>query len=309
MLKIKEGKITRPLKAVFYGPEGVGKSTLAAQCPEPLFIDTEGGTDQLEVRRVGPPENWNELISTINEVARDPDVCRTLVIDTIDWAEQLAVRHVCIKNVVNSIEAIPYGKGYVYVADEMGRLLAACDAVIASGKNVVILAHAKMRKQELPDEAGSFNRWELKLSRHAAPLVKEWSDLLLFLNFQTYVVTTDSGSHKAQGGRRVMFTSHHPCWDGKNRAGLPERIDMDYGAIAPLFAGGKAESRPIDVLRARMADAGVTDGQLQAVVAARTQKYDADVPVADYDPAFIRDWCVPHFDKIVNMIREENDNG
>ena len=52
MLNIIEGKEERALKVVIYGPEGIGKSTFAGQFPYPLFIDTEGGTSNLNVRRI-----------------------------------------------------------------------------------------------------------------------------------------------------------------------------------------------------------------------------------------------------------------
>jgi len=39
------------MKVVLYGPEGIGKSTLAAQFPRPLFIDTEGSTKFMDVPR------------------------------------------------------------------------------------------------------------------------------------------------------------------------------------------------------------------------------------------------------------------
>lgn len=81
--------------------------------------------------------------------------------------------------------------------------------------NVIITAHAKMRKFEQPDEMGAYDRWEMKLTRQVAPLLKEWSDMLLFCNYKTFVVTPDEGKNKVQGGKRVIYTSHHPCWDAK----------------------------------------------------------------------------------------------
>lgn len=32
-----------------------------------------------------------------------------------------------------------------------------------------------------------------------------------------------------------MYTTHHPCWDAKNRDDLPEELQLDYSAIAHLF--------------------------------------------------------------------------
>ena len=50
-MKIITGKIASPKKVLIYGPEGIGKSTFAAQFPEPVFIDTEGSTKDMDVAR------------------------------------------------------------------------------------------------------------------------------------------------------------------------------------------------------------------------------------------------------------------
>nr|MBP8641320.1 ATP-binding protein [Oscillospiraceae bacterium] len=197
MLNIISGKLNRAQKVVIYGSEGIGKSTLAAQFPSPLFIDTEGGADHMDVRRISRPTGWDELIADVNEVAKTPGVCESLVLDTADWAERLAINEVCKKNKWQSLETPGYGRGYTYLSEEFGRLLSALDEVIAAGINVVITAHAKMRKFELPDEMGSYDRWEMKLSKQVAPLLKEWCDMLLFLNYKTFVVSTESNTKKA----------------------------------------------------------------------------------------------------------------
>ena len=76
MLNIIEGKEKRPLKIVIYGPEGIGKSSLASKMPFPLFIDTEGSTSSLDVRRIKCNKSWNELIDVIKEVQKLPIICK-----------------------------------------------------------------------------------------------------------------------------------------------------------------------------------------------------------------------------------------
>ena len=44
-MQITRGKRARAQKVVIYGPEGIGKSTFAAEFPNAVFIDTEGSTD------------------------------------------------------------------------------------------------------------------------------------------------------------------------------------------------------------------------------------------------------------------------
>ena len=122
----------------------------------------------------------------------------------------------------------------------------AVQEVVDSGINVVLTAHAQMRKFEQPDELGAYDRWELKLgkktSSQISPLVKEWADMVLFANYKTYAVAVDKDGKKfkAQGGDRVMYTTHHPCWDAKNRDGLPPEMPFEYSGIAYLFADVKS---------------------------------------------------------------------
>lgn len=234
-MEIIKGRIPKPVKCLIYGPEGIGKSTLASKFPDAVFIDTEGSTSHMDVMRFPDPGTWTQLLNTVREAAGE-DACKTLVIDTADWAERLCIAHVLAVNKWSSIEAPGYGKGYVYIKEEFSKLLDLLTILISKGKNVVLTAHSQMRKFEQPDELGAYDRWELKLSKQVAPLVKEWADMILFCNYKTMVVNVDNqgaqkGKNKAQGGRRIMYTQHHPCWDAKNRFGLPEELDMDYEAI------------------------------------------------------------------------------
>lgn len=322
-MRITSGKVIRPQKVVIYGAEGIGKSTLAAQFPNPLFIDTEGGTAQLDVRRIEKPGSFDELISIVNEVAAAPNICKTLILDTADWAEQMCIAGVCAKYKKTGIEDFGYGKGYTYLSEEYSRLLNAFDSVIAAGIHVVITAHAKMRKFEQPDEMGAYDRWEMKLSKQVAPLLKEWCDLLLFCNYKTFVVTAQNDTKKVQGGKRVMYTSHHPCWDAKNRHGLPEEIELDYGNIAHIFgktvavpkvapvtdtepAPSETAPTPLEQVRALMVQSQVAEQELQAVVAQKGH-FSGMVPVESYPEAFLTGWVIPHWQKIVETIEADPD--
>lgn len=239
-MNIISGKIDKAQKVVIYGPEGIGKSTMASHFPNPVFIDTEGSTNNMDIRRTEKPSSWPMLLDQVTYFKKNPGVAGTLVIDTADWAEQLCTDYICAKSKKSGIEDFGYGKGYVYLQEEFGRLLNLLTDLINIGIHVVITAHATMRKFEQPDEMGAYDRWELKLSKKTAPLLKEWSDMLLFANYKTYVINVDDqgakdGKNKAQGGKRTMYTTHHVCWDAKNRHGLPDELPFDYSSIAHIF--------------------------------------------------------------------------
>ena len=249
-MEIIRGKVPCAKKVTCYGPEGIGKSTFASHFPDPVFIDTEGSTKEMDVARFKKPSSWAMLLEQVRYTRDHHDLCKTLVIDTVDWAEQMCIEHVCDKHQKSGLESFGYGSGYVYVREEFGRFLNSLEEVVEQGVNVVLTAHAMLRKFEQPDEMGAYDRWELKLgkktSSQTSPLVKEWSDALLFANYKTWSVAVDDKGkkRKAQGGKRVMHTQHHPCWDAKNRYGLPEETEFDYGVIRHIIepGGGTAAS-------------------------------------------------------------------
>ncbi|TVX11493.1 ATP-binding protein, partial [Streptococcus pneumoniae] len=143
-MQITRGKRARAQKIVIYGPEGIGKSTFAAEFPNAVFIDTEGSTDNMDVARLDKPTSWTMLINEIAFIKANPTECGTLVIDTIDWAESMAVNYICSQHGKQGIEDFGWGKGYTYVQEEMGRFLNSLSDLVDMGINVVLTAHAQI---------------------------------------------------------------------------------------------------------------------------------------------------------------------
>ncbi|AXB81761.1 ATP-binding protein [Megasphaera hexanoica] len=332
-MKIISGKIIKPQKVVIYGPEGIGKSTFAAQFPKPLFIDTEGSTSHLEVDRLPRPTSWQMLRQYIKDLKGDTMGYRTLVIDTADWAERLCEEAVCQKYNKEGLETFGYGKGYTYVKEEFGRMLDGLSDLIDAGMNVVLTAHSIIRKFELPEETGAYDRYELKLGNKAgnqcAALAKEWADMVLFANYKEIVITSKDGKKKVSGGQRVMHTLHNPCWDAKNRHNLPEELPFDYVQIAqcipsketakktipapaePPAPPEQPKEEPVPVsddgipkaLADLMAANNVTAQDIQQAVAHKGY-FPADMPLKDYPNDFVMGCLVGAFPQMLKVIQD-----
>lgn len=335
--EIIEGPRRRPQRLLVYGPEGIGKSTLASQMPDPIFIDAEDGTDQLPVVRLERPKDWATLLDEVRFLARDHCGASTVVVDTADAAERLCQRHVCDEAKKDSIESWGYGKGYVIAKEEFSNLLTELDGCVASGLNVVVVCHSTMRKFERPDESGAYDRFELKLDKRVAALVKEWADAVLFCDWETFVTTDDSGRAKASGGRRIIRCDHAPTWDAKNRWGLPDTLALDADGIAMVRShmttadeagpAPQAEARPttqmaLDDIKAerdrrsrlpsgfsallrKMEADDVSVDEVEVAMVARGKRR-AGQRMEDWEQPFV-DWLVEQWPAALAIIRQQRE--
>ena len=73
--------------------------------------------------------------------------------------------------------------------------------------------------------------------------------MLLFANYKTTVITDPKTNKKVgTGGERVMYTSHTPSWDAKNRFDLPSELPFEYKSIEHIFFEPHvAKDMPIDL--------------------------------------------------------------
>lgn len=333
--EIVDGPVQRAQRLLIYGPEGIGKSTMASQMPDPIFIDVESGTGHLYVRRMPDPTDWDMLLDEIRAVTEDPDGASSIVIDSIDAAERLCQAAVCETAKKPSIESWGYGKGYVIAAERFQELLDALDGCIHDGVNVILIAHSQMRKFERPDEAGAYDRFEVKLNKHVASKCKEWADAVLFLDYETFVSVDDNGKGKASGGKRVIRTSHNVSWDAKNRWGLPDKLLLDEGGIAkvrenvPVRDGSsqpqpKPQPKPKPKPKAQpqaqepkpktsapkalaplfeaCGSSGIRPEEVKAVMVEKGKR-DKSQPIVEWEAPFVQ-WLVKQWPKVTQLVEE-----
>lgn len=250
-IPIKKGKQARAQRITIYGPEGIGKSTLAAFAPSPLFVDTEMGTGQLDVNRVEAYE-FAHVTATINALLTGEHEYKTLVLDTTDNLKRYCEEAVMNENKWDSLEKPGYGKGFRVAFERFKLLIGLLDQLIFKGINVVNICHTKVLRITPPDSA-DYNKYCLKVSDSnkenddSRLFLKEWSDCVLFCNYDT---TVNSSQQKAVKHERVIHTTSSPAWEAKNRYNLPETMPMTAESMQAIFAaacGGTPQASPAQV--------------------------------------------------------------
>lgn len=238
-MNIEKGKKELPIKGIVYGVEGIGKTTFASKFPRPLIIDVENGSWQMNVDRICP-QTYAEFKAIIKELTADAQGYQTLVIDSADWLEKMMIQHICQCANIDCIEKYEkgFGKGWNKLCEDWGSLLDTLDRIrTKNGVNLLFIGHSKIKRYEPADDS-AYDRYTLNMSDKTGELLKKWSDLTLFVKYDTYTVEENGKIKVKGGGKRVMHTSFHPCWDAKNRFGLPEKLDLDFAKIAHIIPAG-----------------------------------------------------------------------
>lgn len=228
-----------PSRLVLHGVEGVGKTSFAAFAPKPIFLMARGetGLETLidsgrlpEIPHFPESMDWSEAISQIEWLTNAEHEYRTLVIDTLNGLERLCHEHVCQRDYQGKWDKsgfLSYMQGYETSLADWRLLLNALDRLRERKRMALIaLCHTKVTTFKNP-EGADFDRYQPAVHPKTWELTHRWSDHVLFANYYTLAKKEDSGRAKGLDGQtKVMYTVRHAAFDAKNRAGLPEEIDM-----------------------------------------------------------------------------------
>jgi len=237
--QIQTGKRPMPPRIMTYGTEGIGKSTFASQAPAPIFVQTEDGLDQINCAKFPLAKSLEDVVAALGELAAEKHDFQTVVIDSLDWLERLIWDDVCRKYGVTSIEKADggYGKGYIHALTGWRQVI---DRLMAlrndRGMAVLLIAHAKIEKFEDP-EANAYDRYSPRLNKHAAALMCEWCDAVLFATLKIRTQTEESGFNRKRttavalgkdGGERILRAVGGPACVAKNRYGIKADLPLSW---------------------------------------------------------------------------------
>lgn len=262
LAKVQKGRLKMPLRVVFYGTEGVGKSTLAAHAPNPIWFDVDDGSGRLDVARYmfrdepggHVPTSYTEIVAGIDDLIFNEHDYQTLVIDTTDRLEALLWQHIIKREskpgkAYESIEAFGYGKGYSIALDDWRALCARLDRLRNIRRmSVILLGHAVVKTFKNPS-GEDYDRFNLRIHEKAAGFLKEWAEIVGFCFFEEGGSKLD-GASRARGystGRRMVQTARSASADAKTRYAVPAEIELDAANPWAPFAKAVEDSASLDI--------------------------------------------------------------
>ncbi|MDT8263599.1 ATP-binding protein [Roseomonas sp. DSM 102946] len=244
LASLQRGGETRPPRILVYGVAGVGKTQLAADAPNPVFLQTEDGLGRIDAATFGLLRSFDAVMEALGSLYTEEHDHQTVVLDSLDWLEPLVWQHTAQAHNQPDIESFGYGKGYLAALDTWRSFLDGVNALRDErGMGVILIAHAEIRRFDSP-ETEPYDRYQPKLHRGASALVQEHVDAVLFANYRVSTLKSDVGFNKkvvrgVSGGDRLLHTAERPAFLAKNRFGLPETLPLSWPELAagiPFYA-------------------------------------------------------------------------
>lgn len=276
-LSILSKPLTKPPQITFVGTPGVGKTTLAALFPNPVFITAEDGTSVFD--------SWDEdlkpmvfpklprakrgkdgldvstldaLLDQLRLLITDEHDYKTLVIDSVTSLHTLFEHELCeIYQVDNVAEAAGgYAKGFKVIKEMHAKVKNACDHLREKGMTIIFLAHTGTKKvKNSPDASSEYTVFSLDMHEDSVQIYVNLCDAVIYIRQEEIIsgaVTDKRGATTkfgkiVQSGERWLVTSS----DGrkgfvlaKNRFKLEPNIELPEGEnpllkLIPFFNKGK----------------------------------------------------------------------
>jgi hypothetical protein len=240
--RIQRGRQPQPPRIVLYGTEGIGKSTFASQAPAPIFVPIEDGLAEIDCDRFPLATSLDQVLAALNDLHTQPHDYQSVAIDSLDWLEQLIFDALCRQHGASCIEKVDggYARGYTHALGHWRQVLEALDRLRRERQMVVIcIAHAKVERFEDP-ESPAYDRFVPRLHKHAAALVCEWADAVLFATRRFRTQSEDAGFNRRRtiatalgrdGGERILRCVGSPSCVAKNRFSIADELPLSWAAF------------------------------------------------------------------------------
>lgn len=212
---------------LIYGEPKIGKTSLEAQMPHAVILDTESGSGFVDAF-VMPVTDYPSFIQAVKELTEQPHDFSPICIDTLDNVIRWCSGEVARQYGVRDLADLPYGKGFNLLAKGLMQLL----TVLASpGRGLWLTAHVKEVEADVPGY-GKIACAEPSLPNSIGKQVLAFCDFIFYLHSVEVPGTND----RPATTRRVIETKPSHRWKAGDRTGrLPEQLLCDYETINQAF--------------------------------------------------------------------------
>jgi hypothetical protein len=183
---------------LLFGEKKIGKTTLAAEFPNAMFLFFEPGGRGLRV--YGSAINgWDDARAAL-KLLRKNKKFQTIVVDTADIAYKLCDEWVCKDMGIKDPGDAPYGLGWRNVRKEFERWIT---GLAKCGKGLIIISHASEQEVEMA-EGDTVSRLSPTMSKQAREIIDGMVDIWAYYGYHgRRRVLVIEGDDRISAGHRL----------------------------------------------------------------------------------------------------------
>lgn len=231
----------RPIIVTLFGEGGMGKTTLAAMFPKPVFIRTEDGTASLQgnedVHMFPLASTSGDVLDAIEALAIGEHDFKTVVIDSITQLATMIEHEI--------VEADPkaksinqagggYGAGYMTAAEKHRQIREWAGALAYDkGMNVVFIGHADTETMDLPD-LDPYTRYSVRLHKKSISHYTDNVDAVCMIRLQTFTRGDGDTKRAISTGEREIICHPQAASVTKNRFNISEPLSFTFDGGNPF---------------------------------------------------------------------------
>jgi len=227
---------SRPVAITILGDAGLGKTSLAATFPKPIFIRSEDGLRSVSEGMMPDAfpliKSVDDLWAQLTALIREEHEYQTVVIDTVTTLDSIFTDYV--------LETDPkkpkslnqahggYGAGRDMIASLHRRVRNGCGMLMDRGMNVVFVAHAETVRIEPPD-APPYTKYAMRMNEKSTLPYIDNVDAIGFIRLETFVTGDGDVKKAVSDGTRQLVCHAMAANVSKNRFGISDPITLDIG--------------------------------------------------------------------------------
>ncbi len=222
----------RSIICTITGDAGLGKTSLAATFPKPIFIRAEDGLQAVpsESRPDAFPllSNTDQLWEQLTALIKEDHKYKTLVVDSVTQLDTLFTNYIVDtdpkkpKSIAQALGG--YGAGFQALSSLHGRVRKAAGILNETkGMNIVFIAHSETETIELPD-ADPYTRYNIRMQKKSVSHYTDNVDLVGYLKLETHTMGDGERKKAISDGTRILVTYASAANISKNRYGISEDL-------------------------------------------------------------------------------------
>ena len=219
LLNLKPHKVSTDIEGnlLIYGLPKTGKTSFAFNMwkEKCLILATERGYNYLDGAMALDITKFSDFSKILKQL-RDPNVKEmfsTVVIDTVDIMEKLAVKYVCDRAGVKDLSEKPYGKLYGELDTEIENIIL---GIAREGYQICFISHA-VTKTSMDDDQVTYTT--ATMSRRVNNLVAKFCDHIFYFSMER--------DENGDLDRWIYTRGTDTYMAGSRINGLPSKIKLD----------------------------------------------------------------------------------